>query len=492
MNMHAEPPRAPRADLPTRVLLVITGVDEDTLRRCPASDWSACRALGLLLVLQAIYLAALFSLFVHSIFTPLQPLKPLQVLVAAFASGFVIAIDSYMVVRSGWFLSGIAELKKAGYDISGGRAVQVKAGIFLLVRLILSIGLAQLTAVCLSLLIFGGDISAGINNRYQQENARLITQAQGPVDQDVRAARELLTAEETRHKALAAQAVAARQTQLDPLANDPRVQEAQAELTRLEAQRAQDETQVRQAEQFATNELGGIKGSAGNSGHAGNGPKHRAALAQLADAKRHAAETANAVVAARRRIDDLRGTLVGSAVTTAKAVEQTTAFEQALTAETQQLDQTRQDYEAKLAGRNAAIQRAIESAPDYVPPATGFLTQIKLLEEIAGHDNKVTTIIILIDVVSFGFELAAVLAKVTSYVPTTYASLLASEVYLGVSRIGEALAAELKASGQDEPSDTVEETIAAAPIPPNSGATGDELFTPPKRGRGRPRKATEH
>jgi hypothetical protein len=40
-----------------------------------------------------------------------------------------------------------------------------------------------------------------------------------------------------------------------------------------------------------------------------------------------------------------------------------------------------------------------------------------------------------IDFVSFGFELAAVLAKMMSYVPTTYAALLARDAYMSDVRI---------------------------------------------------------
>jgi hypothetical protein len=81
---------------------------------------------------------------------------------------------------------------------------------------------------------------------------------------------------------------------------------------------------------------------------------------------------------------------------------------------------------------------------------------------------------LLIDLTSFGFELAAVLAKVTSYVPTTYAALLARDAYMQVVHIVDEMMVQL-----------------------NHGSGETDLFgnsvdplSPPKRPRGRPRKTT--
>ena len=43
-----------------------------------------------------------------------------------------------------------------------------------------------------------------------------------------------------------------------------------------------------------------------------------------------------------------------------------------------------------------------------------FLARIAELEHIADRDTKIALVIVLIDIISFGFELAAVLAKVTA------------------------------------------------------------------------------
>ncbi len=79
-----------------------------------------------------------------------------------FIATFILFIDSYMIMRSGWHLSGIAELKRGGLDISGGPVARIKTGFFLTFRIMLSIGLAQLTAIFVSLLIFAADINSPI------------------------------------------------------------------------------------------------------------------------------------------------------------------------------------------------------------------------------------------------------------------------------------------------------------------------------------------
>ena len=105
----------------------------------------------------------------------------------------------------------------------------------------------------------------------------------------------------------------------------------------------------------------------------------------------------------------------------------------------------------------------------------------------------------LIDVISFGFELAAVLAKVTSYVPTTYAALLARDAYLRVVRMVDEMMVELKdgATSKNREAEILPPDLPADDERGHNGAsTGPNPFDnpdddspqPPKRPRGRPRK----
>ena len=148
-------------------------------------------------------------------------------------------------------------------------------------------------------------------------------------------------------------------------------------------------------------------------------------------------------------------------------------------------------------GRGDAIRAALEKAPNHVRLDDGLLAQITVLESIAQGDSKIAAVIVLIDVISFGFELAAVLAKVTSYVPTTYAALLARDAYLRVVRMVDEMMVELnggmKSKGReaeilppDVPTDDERGNHGASTGPNPFDNPDDDPSQPPKRPRGRP------
>jgi hypothetical protein len=128
-----------------------------------------------------------------------------------------------------------------------------------------------------------------------------------------------------------------------------------------------------------------------------------------------------------------------------------------------------------------------------------MLSQIVALDHIAQENPKVAAMIILIDIVSFGLELSAVLAKITSFCPTTYAALVARDSYMGVVRIVAGMMAELdRGSGDASPDSRVPETNAPnappspaedAPIRPHPfQVRRDDINASPRRPRGRPPK----
>lgn len=148
---------------------------------------------------------------------------------------------------------------------------------------------------------------------------------------------------------------------------------------------------------------------------------------------------------------------------------------------------------ARVNGRNDAIQAAIAQSPARVEPDVGILAQIKALREIAG-DPEVLFVIILIDLCSFGLDTAAVLAKTTVFIPTTYAALLARNAYARVITIADELEEIINRSGSMEHGNR-EPTVGPRPGDRSGDMTWfptvrdrrDEA-TPDKRPRGRPRK----
>jgi Domain of unknown function (DUF4407) len=120
-----------------------------------------------------------------------------------------------------------------------------------------------------------------------------------------------------------------------------------------------------------------------------------------------------------------------------------------LDAATSTLATLRENLAARINGRDAAIQDAIRQSPARVDAAMGLLAQISALREIA-HDPEVLFVIILIDLTSFGLDTAAVLAKTTAFVPTTYAALLARNAYVRVVTIADELEEIINRSGSKE------------------------------------------
>jgi hypothetical protein len=291
---------------------------------------------------------------------------------------------------------------------------------------------------------------------------------------------------------LAQQVATLRQKQIDPSANDPLVQQAQQELNQLMTQKAAADAEVNAAENFASDELAGIRGNPRNSGQAGNGPRRRAAMERLTNAKNHVQQIEKALDAARTRLDNLRRRSKNTVQP--RTEDQLPGFQEALASESSKLADAKSELARLTSGRADAIRRHIDNAPDHVIPDDGFLAQIRALEQIAEADTKIMMVIFLIDFTSFGFELASVLAKVTSFVPTTYAALLARDAYLSSVRIADTIHSELSdldSDGPPEPEIFPPETPGpppGGPIFPSDpfGSVG----LAQKRPRGRPRKTT--
>jgi Domain of unknown function (DUF4407) len=476
----------------TKLIFKITGVDEETLRLCPPHDWDNVRAIGEIMICTWLYQCALFFIIGDRLFASPGQIRPDVALAAMFIATFIMAIDSYMIMRSGWHLSGIEELKRGGLDVAGGTLARVKAAVFLAIRVALSIGLAQLTAIFVALLIFGADIDARLSERYREANAPLIATATEFVDGAIGRATAAVTAQSEHVASLTAQATTVRQNEIE----SPQVQEAQREVARLIEENAKAEQDVKTAETFATNEMAGIKGANSNSGQAGRGPRYRAAMDQLTGAQTRVQKAARELNGARERLDNVRANTPANDTTRQRAHDQLIELEQTLAAEKAQLAVLKDDLAKLTASREAAIRRSVEEAPGHVAPEKGFLQQLIVLGQIADESSRIAAVILLIDLVSFGFELAAVLAKVTSYVPTTYAVLVARDAYMRAVRVVDGMVAELKTRETDPPFSPdiilpghpldIGETIDVTPAP--APDVGNSEPQPAKRKRGRPRK----
>jgi Domain of unknown function (DUF4407) len=484
----------------TKLLIRVAGADEETLKLCPARDAANIRAIAWLILATLLYQTALFFLIGELLFAAPGQIR-LEIIAGAFAlSLFILLIDRYVVVISGYHQEGLRELARGGLDISGGAFPRVKAAVYLIVRILgLSVGLAQLTAIFVSLLIFSPDIHARIEKNYQEANKTPVARVTALTDGGIEQATAAASAQTTTVNSLADQIRALRQKEVDPLSGDPQTRQASQEVTRLVAEREKAEDAVRAANTFAANEYGGIRGDAANSGVTGYGLRYRAAMEQVKIAKAHAQDIDKRLDAARARLAELSDKiLAASDAIDQRAQTKLADFQKSLGTETERLSKLKDDLSKRIAGREDAIRNAVANSPDHVGYDGGFLAQIRALEQIAGEDKKIALVIILIDVVSFGLELAAVMAKVFGCAPTTFSALLARDVYMGAVQIAGDTMRKLKDLDDDGPTGPTE------PNDPNSGSPGagaaavpempakpEEPISPPvplKRKRGRPRK----
>jgi len=471
----------------------IVGVDEELLAQCPQRDRENVLAIAEIMICTWVYQSLVFALIAHQLFGSPGYFRPDFVIVAAALAAFILLIDAYMVMRSSWHLAGEQQLLRfGGLDITGGPMERVKAGFLVMVRIALALGTAQLTAILFSLFLFRADVEAPIQKAWLEANSGLIGQAAALVDGAIRRATEAVTTQTARVNGLAAQVAAVRQNQIDPSANDQR--QGQDEISQLLAQKAKADDEMRTRQIFATNESAGIKGTEGNTGRAGNGPRYRAAAQQLADAKAHAQDLARELDAARQRLD-ARAKQLPSAneAIRQRSQDHLPDFERALAAENAKLASLKDELATLIANRENAIRHAIENAPGHVNMNGGFLARLRVLERIAENDSKIAAIILLIDLISFGLEAAGVLAKVTSQVPSTYAALLAGDGHVRTARIADKVSAELNAIGgpDNDPTDPPPRNgdgAGATSQPDVFGDVTEPGSTPPKRGRGRPRK----
>jgi Domain of unknown function (DUF4407) len=495
MNMHV--PNVRKVGPFTGFFLRVVGVDVETLEYCPAHDRDTFLSLSAISAFVWCIQASLFTLISHRLFAAPSQFRPELLVASAFIATFIQQLTAYQFHRSGFHLEGIGALKRGGLDVSGGPLVRIKAFSFLLIRLALSICIAQLAAIFFGMLVFADDISARIDRDYSRANVSTIRAASLLVDGEIKRATEAVTTESARASGVADQVARLRRQQVDPSAGDADVEDAQQEIAELRTQKAKANDELRSAESFSTDELGGIRGTADNSGRPGDGPRHKAAVQKLIDAHAHAADADKALDKARVRLEALRDNIAMTAETTKQqAVEELPGFEEALKTETVKMSALKSELARLTRERDRAIRTAVENAPDHVRPANGLIGQLTALEAIAHEDPIITVIILLIDLVSFGFELAAVLAKMC-FVPTTYSALLAKNAYLSVVRIVDDMVAELNmtpllateiASALAKEAANENEFNAGKPpgTNPLGGTDGDPQ--PPKRGRGRPRK----
>jgi len=145
------------------------------------------------------------------------------------------------------------------------------------------------------------------------------------------------------------------------------------------------------------------------------------------------------------------------------------------------------------------LREAVENDPQFVRPDGGFLGKTKALRKLAHDEPVVGAIVIIVELIGVTLEGIGLIIRIGG-APTVFSAGLMREHLLQTTAIGRALVRELKnkpGSSDPDPSDpdraapaaaqllpVIEEDVPLAPRDP-AGTNG---ATPPRRGRGRPRR----
>src|ERR1700693_2451483 len=93
-----------------KLIFRITGVDEETMAKCPKHDVDNVRALGELLIASFLWQTMLLALIANRLFSTPGEIRPELLLGAAGIALFVLMIDSYVFYRSSFEILGLQEL----------------------------------------------------------------------------------------------------------------------------------------------------------------------------------------------------------------------------------------------------------------------------------------------------------------------------------------------------------------------------------------------
>ncbi len=481
-----------------RALAWIAGADSGELEKCPRRDVGNVLCVAWLLVAVWAWQSIAFTLVGHMMLAREGEFNLLVMLGAIGIASIVLLMDSYVIVRSSWYVQGLKELKRGGLEVPGTVSARISSAFFLMIRILLTLVLAQLTAIFFSLLIYKKDIATELEADHQRRNAPLLARLTSTTDEGVESARKYVEALRAQLGASVGEEERLRRMAVDPTSDDPQVKLLLERIASLTAAKMETSRALQKEQDFAANEKGGLRVAPGNSGLGGPGRVYKAALERIANLQRTLDRLDRDLSIAESKLSDLRTSKSGVAG----------QRKDAATARLGDAATGRQDLAARLAAAEAALaeltasrqrvlRNAIESDPNYKSRDTGFLASWKALLKLAS-DPWVALVIFLIDAAAFFLELSAVISKTTTFVPATYATLIAQDDLLRAHREAHRLAASIRAlheEREEKPDETPTPKTAADGQEAEAEATaqGSETAERPKgqrRPRTRPRGPT--
>lgn len=412
-----------------RMICALVGVDPDLMATCPPRDRDGVRLLAALMTLVWLWQSAIFAAVAHLMLARPSEIRPDLIAGAGLLATIILLLDSYVVMRPSWTGFGHEELRRGGLAIRLPVLARVKSGVFLALRLALSAVIGTLVALFVSLILYGKDIGGQLAAEHAAHNAPVIAAATRRVDD--RIARNVGSQADLRARIAAADRTA------DGLRHglaeraDPATAGAATELARAERIRERAEAEVRQ--------------------------RRRADGASPARAQSRLGAATAARDAARVRLTEAER----------RALPLAQGRDTVLTGQLGALDaQRRQDLDrlavaeieqrTMVDGWTAAVRAAVAADPAYAAPDDGLLARLRALKALTA-DPWVGAVVFLLEMFFAGIELAAVFAKLLSFVSTTYATRLAREDQLRQVATAREIGAALEASEEPATGSAVSE-----------------------------------
>jgi uncharacterized protein DUF4407 len=464
----------------TRLLARLAGADADMLAQCPARDIDNVRNVSAIMILVWLIQTGVFAVVAHMMLARPGQFRPELIVAAGLLATLILLMDSAMIMRAAWAAQGIDELARGGLNISRGWGNRIKSGLLLTVRLAISFVLSALMAVFLSILLFETDVNRELDGMYQEQNAALFADAAGRVDERLRKNVEIrdeirsgITRTEQEEKDL-------RPIIIDPMLEEPELKVALERVARLEAAKAAADADLVKAQEFSTHELAGKVVAPGNSGVPGAGPVRRAAEERVAIATRSVEAAAEALSRAQAQVGELRKGRTDAAERRSETAQARLAevFKRRQ-AEEAKLAELEDEHRRLSAGREETIRASVESSPTHLPKNEGFLARVRALDRLT-RDRVILSVVILFELAWLAIELAAVFTKIATFVPATYARMLAAEDYGQAVKTAHDVASKINSYGPpqdpagDEPEEDVPEFEAGGADAAASGAPPEQ------------------
>jgi hypothetical protein len=410
---------------PGDISYALLGVSPRLLAMCPWFDRFCITILWVPLAALGGWQALIFTLTLQEALAPESSLDPLLVLLACVISGLIMMGELFVFVRPSWLLKAHRLIQN---NLDNAPAFDSAPAKWLIAaRLMLLVGAATINGTLGAEQIYKAEIGRQLDANNLAANAKLGASAAARVDAPIEANRQALALQQKRLATAEDQLAGLRSAPGESATETPEIKRQVAEINRLLQEKATADAALRDAQQFASDELAGVAGP-GLSGKAGSGPRRTAALERVANAEAAATAAASALRSAQDRLNALQAA-ASAAIDANKDGDQARLQELLKDRDAAQveIEGLTREYQELLASREKSIATALANDPLAIPKERGLTARTSALWQIAWEHPADLPIIAAVHLLLIGIDLLALLSVSVITLATTYIRLLAFE-----------------------------------------------------------------